>query len=87
MGHVTRSKGTASRTGGGGAPPLEQMGQMCPHCLFLLQRCRLRLSHLFPRQPDGQSHTSGPTHLPPFMHEGWHTPADRPEVRSRWCDR
>lgn len=34
----------------------------------------LRLSHLFPRQPDGQSQRSGPTHLPPFMHTGSHTP-------------
>lgn len=37
----------------------------------------LRLSHLFPRQPDGQSQTSGPTHLPPFIHMGSHTPAER----------
>lgn len=44
------------------------------------QICSLRLSHLFPRQPDGQSHTSGPTHRPPFMHVGSHTPAGRSEV-------
>lgn len=42
----------------------------------------LRLSHLFPRQPDGQSHTSGPTHRPPFMHTGSHTPAGRYRLKS-----
>lgn len=36
-----------------------------------------RLSQLFPRQPDGQSHTSGPTQRPPFTHGGSHTPAGR----------
>lgn len=51
------------------------------HFWFVLtnQICNLRLSHLFPRQADGQSHTSGPTHRPPFMHAGWHTPAGRYE--------
>lgn len=43
----------------------------------ILESRHLRLSHLFPRQPDGQSQTSGPTHLPPFIHMGSHTPAGR----------
>lgn len=54
------------------------------HFWFVLtnQICNLRLSHLFPRQADGQSHTSGPTHRPPFMHAGSHTPAGRDERQS-----
>lgn len=51
--------------------------------LYLYGSLHLRLSHLFPRQPDGQSQTSGPTHLPPFIHMGSHTPAKR--VRERNC--
>lgn len=45
--------------------------------LFNVVSLRLRLSHLLPRQPDGQSQTSGPTHRPLFMHMGSHTPAER----------
>ena len=40
-----------------------------------------RLSHLLPLQPDGQSHTPGPTHLPPFMHMGSHTPTERERIK------
>lgn len=62
---------------------IQQDGLEDDDSVLILESKHLRLSHLCPRQPDGQSQTSGPTHLPPFIHMGSHTPADREKERGK----